>query len=120
MLICTHEKKAYILDWTMNDYAVLKKQLSHSGIVFEKEKDSEHIRAAVPWNDRDTFIDIVQQHLNAPYNYVDVQFPDTKTTVVIFKDRQCVIKDEAENEQVKQWAIEQSLPPEQADWSHSF
>ena len=111
---------AYILDWTMNDYKVLKKKLDDQEFVSENETGTKHIRVSVPFDQIDTFASIVQQHLNAPCNYVDVQFQDKKTTVVIFIEKVFFIKDADKNNEVKKWAIEKGLPPKQADWNPLF
>jgi len=113
------KNSAYILDWTMNDYDNLKFKLKNSGFEFEKA-EKEHIRVTVPFNKIDSFVDIVQVHLNAPQNYVDVQFPDEKKSIVIFQAKKFVITNDKENEKVKEWAISIGLPTEQADWKTSY
>jgi hypothetical protein len=111
---------AYILDWTMNNYDHLKSELADFGFSFVNETGTEHIRAAVPFERFTAFARLCQQHLNTPFNYVDIQFPDEKTTVIVFQKAIFVITDAHENEKVKQWAIDLGLPPEQADWATSF
>jgi hypothetical protein len=111
---------AYILDWTMNNYDQFKKTLVDSGYSFVVETGTEHIRVAIPFERFTHFARLCQTHLTEPYNYVDIQFPHEKTTVIVFRKVSFVITDPHENEKVKQWAIDLGLPPEQADWSTSF
>ena len=111
---------AYVLDWTMNNYDQFKKALVNSGLSFVGETGTEHIRVAIPFKQFTAFARLCQTHLNAPFNYVDIQFPDEKTTVIVFGKASFVITDPHENEKVKQWAIDLGLPPEQADWPTSF
>ena len=111
---------AYILDWTMNEYDKLKQKLTEQGFVFKKEENNEHVRVAVPFEKINGFSQIVQAHLNATHNYVDIQYPDKKQTVVIFQEKQYNITNDQENEEAKQWAISIGLPVEQADWPTSY
>ncbi|HEX2909141.1 MAG TPA: hypothetical protein VHO69_19865 [Phototrophicaceae bacterium] len=112
---------AYILDWTLTDYAEVKQALIDIAFWFELEReDSKHLRVAVPYPRVDEFAALVRRYLNAPCNYVDVQYPDRQCTVLIFKAKKFVITSAEENEQAKIWALAQGLPPEQADWPMSF
>jgi hypothetical protein len=111
---------AYLLDWTMNDYTLLQQELTDAGFGFEREASSENIRVAVPVERLDDAARLIQRHLNAPYNYVDIQYPGSKLTVIIFLARRFTITSVDENEDAKRWAIAQGLPPEQADWATSF
>jgi hypothetical protein len=111
---------AYILDWAMNDYAQLKQELADANFAFAKEGEKEHIRVAVPFGRVKEFGSLCQTHLNSPYNYVDIQYPNEKKTVIIFQQDIFMISSQEENEKVKRWAISLGLPPEQADWSTSF
>lgn len=111
---------AYILDWTMNDYEELKEELSVAGFASEQEQDSEHVRVEVPFEKVDEFAKLVQAHLNAPQNYVDIQYPEEKTTVVIFKDKSVHITSDDQNEEVRKWAMSIGLPKAQADWPTAF
>jgi hypothetical protein len=63
---------------------------------------------------------LCQQHLNAPFNYVDLQFPAEKQTVIVFRGKTFVITSLEENAQAVQWALAQGLPEAQADWATSF
>lgn len=110
----------YILDWTMNEYERLLTRLKDEGFGFQKESGKEHVRVAVPFSFVDDFASLVQEHLDAPYNYVDIQYPDEKKTVVIFQNKKFVIENEQQNEVAKKWAIDLGLPKEQADWAVSF
>lgn len=111
---------AYLLDWTMNEYDMLKRELTEARIAFVREPNSEHIRAAIPFERLDAAARLIQRHLNAPFNYVDIQFSAQKQTVIIFQARRFTIATDDENERAKRWAIEQGLPVEQADWATSF
>lgn len=111
---------AYILDWAMDDYEGLKQELSKSGLAFTKENDVEHIRVQVPIEKVGSFAQITQKHLNAPQNYIDLQFPENKKTLVIFRDKIFTITNDADNEEAKGWAISIGLPKEQANWATSF
>ena len=111
---------AYILDWTMNEYGRLLAQLKELGFDFQKEEDKEHVRVDVPFFRWEEFANLVQQHLNAPYNYVDISYPKENKLMIIFGAKKFVISNNEENEAAKKWAINQGLPPAQADWSHWF
>jgi hypothetical protein len=111
---------AFIVDWTMDDYPGLKQKLAGSGFEFASRGDSEHIDVSVPFDQLEAFTALCQTHLNAPVNYIDIQYADRKTTVVIFPQEVFIIVDKVENERVKTWAIGLGLPPEQAEWATSF
>ena len=81
------QTNAYILDWTMNDYDSLKKELGDQDFSFTEEQDTNHIRALVPFDRVDAFALIIQSHLNNQFNYVDVQLQDEKTTVIIYMEK---------------------------------
>lgn len=112
------EPNAFILDWTMDEYPRLKQELAESG--FEFVPDGEHVRVNVPFAHVDQFATITRKYLNAPFNYIDVQFPAEKKTMIIFQEQVFVIEDDVENERVKSWAIAKGLPPHQADWPTSY
>jgi hypothetical protein len=114
------QTNAYILDWTMNDFAGLKTSLSHDGFEFLKDDDKEHIRVGVEFERLDDFAALIQRHLNAAFNYVDVQFSREKVTAVIFRDRLLRITNIEEDQKAKAWAVSIGLPKEQADWLTSF
>lgn len=111
---------AYILDWTMNEYDRLLARLEDEGFVLQKEDGKEHVRVAVPFSLVDEFAKLVQEHLNAPYNYVDIQYPDEKKTIVVFQNKKFVIENDEQNEAARKWAIDLGLPTAQADWAVSF
>ena len=111
---------AFILDWTMDDYDGLKAELSTAGFGFAQETGTGHIRVAVPFARAGVFAETCQKHLNAPFNYVDVQFPEEGTTVIIFQAAAHFITSQEENDRVKAWALAMGLPPEQADWATSY
>lgn len=114
------ELNAYILDWTMTNYSLLKRQLADAGFALAKEQAAEHLRVVVPFERVCIFAEMIQAHLNAPFNYVDVQYPAEKRTVIIFQQAMFTIINQVENECVRQWAIEHGLPSAQADWATSF
>ena len=111
---------AFVLDWTMDQYEQLKDELAGAQFVFEPEGETNHIRVAVPFEQVGAFAELCQKHLNRAVNYVDIQYPDQKTTVIIFQAATHFITNSEENEKVKTWAIQMGLPPEQADWGTSF
>jgi hypothetical protein len=111
---------AYILDWTMDNYAELKTCLARDGFDFVKDEAKEHIRVGVKYSRLEDFARLIQRHLNAKFNYVDVQFRHEKLTAVIFKDRLLRITNIEEDLKAKAWAISIGLPKEQADWETSF
>jgi hypothetical protein len=111
---------AYILDWTMDGFARLKQELADASFPFDQETGSGNIRAAVPFERVQEFAGLCQKHLNAPFNYVDIQYPDEHKTVIIFRGKTFIITSREENERVRQWAIGLGLPPEQSDWGTSF
>jgi len=111
---------AYILDWTMNEYEQLLTQLEELNFLFQKESDNNHVRVDVPFAKINDFTKLVQAHLNAPFNYVDIQYPNERKTVVIFQSKYFIIESDKQNEEVRNWAINLGLPIEQADWGNSY
>jgi hypothetical protein len=111
---------AYILDWTITDFAALKHQLAARGFDYHGEAGTPHIRVSVPFERVTEFGALVGPFLEIAYNYVDIQFPEQRQTVIVFGARTVTITNPAENEQVRRWAIDAGLPPEQADWPTSF
>lgn len=104
----------------MNEYDHLLAQLKEHGFVFQKEEGKEHVRADVPFFRWEEFANIVQPHLNAPYNYVDIKYPEENKLIIIFGAKRFLITNKKENEATKKWAIKLGLPMAQADWSHWF
>jgi hypothetical protein len=104
----------------MDEYPRLKQELSGAGFEFVCEGETEHIRVVVPYARVDEFATITRKYFNAPCNYIDVQFPAEKKTMIIFREQVFVIEDNAENERVKAWGIARGLPPHQADWPTSY
>lgn len=113
------ESNSYILSWTMNEYDRLLVNLAKASFAFLKEKGKDHVRIAVPFSRWEEFADLVQPHLNAPYNYVDITYPEDKL-IIIFGVKRFVITNKEENEAAKKWAIDLGLPTKQADWTHWF
>jgi hypothetical protein len=111
---------AYILDWTMNDYEILKQKLADAGFLYEKDESGEDIRVTVPYEQLSSFASIVQKFLNATQNYIDIQYPDIKKTILIFRDKLFTITNDKENKEAQDWAISIGLPKEQSDWSTSY
>ncbi|MDP4008306.1 MAG: hypothetical protein Q8P68_03895 [Candidatus Peregrinibacteria bacterium] len=111
---------AYILDWTMNEYSRLLAQLKEQGFDFQKEEGEEHVRVDVPFFRWEEFANLVQPQLNAPYNYVDIKYPEENKLIIIFGAKRFVITNKEENEAAKKWAIDSGLPTAQADWSNWF
>ena len=111
---------AYILDWTTKEYEMLKQKLKKANFDFIKEKNKLHIRVRVSFDRVEEFSSIVKSHLNAEYNYVDIQFPHEKKTVIVFSGELAFISNPTENEAVRKWAIAKGLPPKQADWRTSY
>lgn len=69
---------AFVLDWTMTDFAGLKAKLAAAKFAFVQRPDDESIRVDVPLPRLDEFAVLCQGHLNAPFNYVDIQYPAEK------------------------------------------
>ncbi len=111
---------AFILDWTMEHFDLLKKELADSGFMFAKTGPEEHIRVAVPYAQVEEFAALCRAHLNAPCNYVDIQYPAEKKTVLVFHEKTFVVANRAENESAREWALARGLPARQADWPTSF
>jgi hypothetical protein len=111
---------AYILDWTMNDYETLKKKLNAHGFDFVHERNKSHIRVHVPFSRWEEFGEMVRAHLNTPYSYVDIQYPEKRKTILVFGERIESISNAQENEAARKWAIARGLPPAQADWETSY
>lgn len=116
----TPEFNAFIVAWTMNEYAALCAALRAAGFRVEQADGTDHIRLVVPFEQITAFAALCQRHLNAPVNYVDVQYPDRRTTVIIFRERVVHVTEQAQNDALRAWAIARGLPPEQADWATSF
>ncbi|MCB9808821.1 hypothetical protein H6776_00280 [Candidatus Nomurabacteria bacterium] len=112
--------KAYILDWTVNDYSSLLEILTEQAIDFDIEQGTRNLIVNIPFTQLDLFSRIIQQQLNSPVNYVDIQYPEMKLTVIIFKSEVFKIKTEEQNKEIKKWAINNGLPVQQADWGVSF
>lgn len=104
----------------MNDYESLLAKLKNGNFPFIQDGEKAHAKVEVLFDRVNDFAMLVQAHLNAPYNYVDLQFPSERKTVVIFRDRVFFIENKKQSEKAKEWAIEQGLPVEQADWEESF
>jgi hypothetical protein len=104
----------------MDGFAQFKQELADASFPFDGETGSGNIRAAVPSERVQEFAALCQKRLTAPFNYVDLQYPDKHQTVIIFREKTFIITSREENERVKQWAIGLGLPPEQSDWGTSF
>ncbi|MEK7496959.1 MAG: hypothetical protein AAB657_03605 [Patescibacteria group bacterium] len=111
---------AYILSSTMNEYELLLAELKQASFDFTKEADREDVRAYVPFARKEEFANIIQPHLSAPFNYVDVKHPEENQIYAIFGTKRIIITSKAENDAAKKWAIDLGLPPAQAEWSHWF
>ena len=106
----------------MSDYEEFKKELFDSEFFYMKDEKTQkdHIGVNVDHKRINLFSEICQKYLNNEFNYVDVQFPVQGETVIIFREKVFFVKNNAENEIVKSWAIHKGLPAEQADWGKSF
>jgi len=51
---------AYILDWSMDNYAQLRQKLAKANFTFKQEEKSEHIRVAVPLRRVNEFASLCQ------------------------------------------------------------
>ncbi len=111
---------AYILDWTINEYDGLLATLQEDGFSLQREDHKPHVRVAVPFSRVKEFAELIQSHLNAPFNYVDIQYLDLKKVVILFQGKTFIIESKEQNEEVKKWAINLGLPPKQADWTWRF
>jgi hypothetical protein len=111
---------AYIVDRTMDRFAQLKQELTDASFPFGEESGSKNISVAVPVERVQEFAALCQKHFNAPFNYVDIQYPSERKTVLVFRAKTFIITSREENERVRQWAVGSGLPPEQSDWGTSF
>jgi hypothetical protein len=111
---------AFILDWSMDHYPQLRQELTKANFTIKQEEHNEHIRVAVPFMRVNQFSSLCQAHLNSPFNYVDIQYPNEKKTIIVFKQETFIISSNEENERVRAWAIQMGLPEIQADWTRSF
>jgi hypothetical protein len=111
---------AFIVDWTMADYSQLQQTLADSHFAFAKSGADDHLRVAVPFPRVQEFASICQKHLNAPCNYVDVQYPAENKTILVFQQRVFVLASHPDSDEAREWALSQGLPPSQADWATSF
>ena len=114
------DTNAFILDWTMDDYGGLLQALIEARFSYRKETGTEHVRVEVPHGRVTEYASLCQSHLNAPFNYVDVQFPAERQTVIVFRQKVFINANMEENAQAVQWALAQGLPEAQADWPTSF
>ncbi len=111
---------AYILERTMNDCQCLLSALEQQKYVVSPEPGSLDVRVAVDRSRVKDFSFLAQRHLNEPYNYIDVQFPERKETILIFKERLFVIQDAEGDARARDWAIAQGLPVAESGWSRSW
>ena len=111
---------AYILDWSMDRYAQLQQELAEANFTFKQKENTEHLRVMVPFERANEFSSLCQAHLNSQFNYVDIQYPNEKMTIIVFSRDIFSISSAEENERVKAWAIRMGLPAAQADWATSF
>ncbi len=109
---------AFIVHWTIDGFEVLKQELARAGFVTEPVE--ENLRAVVPLARVDEFAVICRSRFNAPQNYIDLQYPAERLTIILFRDAMFTITSAEENAQVQAWALARGLPPEQADWATSF
>lgn len=114
------EYNAFIVDWTMHGFPSLKQKLERMGFAYQKADDSECITAAVPYDRWLEFAGLCQIHLNSETNYVDLQYREQKTTILIFQEEIIEVHNDEENQRAKSWAISAGLPPEQAEWAVSY
>jgi hypothetical protein len=111
---------AYILDWTMERFPELVGALEVQGYAWAWEESGPHIRVGVPLDRVEAFASLCQAHLNAPHNYVDIQYPEERLTVLVFRERVFRIRSHAENVAAQRWAMARGLPVAQAGWGTSF
>ncbi len=109
---------AYILERTINNYSELKEKLKQASFIFINE--GNNIRVKVPFSRIEEFYNLARPYLNAPYNYIDAQFPKEKKTAIIFSEIVIYITNRHENENAKKWAISKGLPEKEADWKTSY
>lgn len=111
---------AYILKWTMNDYEGLLARLETGGYEFLLGEDKDDVRVYVPFSRFEEFTKMVQEHLNKPFNYVDISYPEEKKFILAFGAKTFIITTQKELEEAKKWAIDLGLPPAQADVNPDF
>ena len=111
---------AHVLDWTMERFPELISALEAQGYAWAWEGDGPHVRVSVPLDRISAFASLCQAHLNAPCNYVDLQYPEEPLTVLVFRERVFRIRSHAENTAAQRWATARGLPVAQAGWGTSF
>lgn len=109
---------AYVLERTINNYGELKQKLKEAD--FDFIKDRNNVRVKVYFDKVEKFYNLVRTYLNTSYNYIDLQFPKEKKTLLVFSDRLFYIANAKENEEAKKWAFSIGLPKEEADWPTSY
>ncbi len=109
---------AYILERTIKNFEELEKKLKEAGFNFIKKNDN--IKVNVSFDQIENFYNLAKNYLNSPYNYIDIQFPKEKKTVLVFSGRLIYMANKEENETVREWAISKGLPKKEADWATSY
>ena len=102
----------------MNDYDGLRDELREGSFDFTFE--DEGIMTQIDYSRLKEFATIIRKHLNAPYNYVDVKFPDKKLSHLIFLDKTWNIDNLKTDREAKEWALSVGLSKPETDWTTFF
>jgi len=89
--------------------------IKNSGLNCQTSEDEVHIDVA--YSDLEKFSKIIRKYLNAPYNYVNVKFPDKKLNVLIFPNKDFVISDKSSDMVAKDWALTIGLSEPETHWT---
>ena len=89
----------------MNEYELLLAELKQASLILPKKRIGEDVRAYVPFARKEEFANIIQPHLSAPFNYVDVKHPEENQIYAIFGTKRIIITSKAENDAAKKWAM---------------
>lgn len=84
---------------------------------FEHQLNETTLEVEVFYSDLQKFGEIVKKNFNAPYNYTNVKFPTEKINILIFPNRDFLIKDLESDKKAKEWAISIGLPGAEAEWT---
>ncbi|OHA16185.1 MAG: hypothetical protein A3G52_05045 [Candidatus Taylorbacteria bacterium RIFCSPLOWO2_12_FULL_43_20] len=104
-----------ILLRTLTEPHELQKELGAYNLEYQLEGDT--LKVSVLHTDIETFQKIITKYLSAPYNYVNIKFPDKKSNVLIFPNRTFLIFDEETDRAVKEWALSIGLSKPETEWT---
>lgn len=106
---------AKILLRTVKNIEWLKNSLENGG--FEFEFDEVQIKVNVPFSKIDIFKKIINNSMNAKFNYVNIKFPDEKKNVIVFPAKTFIVDNDISDEIAKNWALSMGLPKPESEWT---